>query len=104
VGEVHPLRIVEQRPVVDGTVLSSAELRAQVVALQDGRDEQVAEARDELAESLANLDRGLQALRARLVARATQAAKVAGGVAAVGAGVAGAAALWWRRSGKALVG
>jgi hypothetical protein len=95
-GEVHPLRIVEQRPVVDGTVLSSAELRAQIEELQDGREEQVVEARTELAESLANLDRGLQALRARVVAKATHAAKVAGGVAAVGAGIAGAAVVWRR--------
>ncbi|SDF88900.1 hypothetical protein SAMN05216377_107213 [Pseudonocardia oroxyli] len=91
-GEVHPLRVVAQRPVVDGTVLSSDELRAQVKALQDGREEQVDEARSELAESLANLDRGLQALRARLVAKAAHAAKVAGGVAAVGVGVV--AAVW----------
>lgn len=98
-SEVHPLRIVEQRPVVDGTVLSSAELRAQVKALQDGREEQVAEARTELAESLENLDRGLQALRARLVTKATHAAKVVGGVAAVGAGIAGAAVVWSRLSG-----
>jgi hypothetical protein len=95
-GEVHPLRIVEQRPVVDGTVLSSAELRAQIEELQDGREEQVVEARTELAESLANLDRGLRALRARVVAKATHAAKVAGGVAAVGAGIAGAAVVWRR--------
>ena len=101
-GEVHPLQITERRPVVDGTVLSPAELRAQIKALQDGREEKVAEARDELAESLDNLDRGLQALRARLVAKATHAAKVVGGVAAVGAGVVGAAALWWVRSGKGL--
>ncbi|GAA4538885.1 hypothetical protein [Pseudonocardia xishanensis] len=99
-GQVHPRQITTQRPVVDGTVLSPSELRARVEALQDGREEKVAEARDSLAESLDNLDRGLRALRARLGAKAAHAAKVAGGVAAVGAGVVGAAAFWWVRAGK----
>jgi hypothetical protein len=95
--DAQEVAMVESRPVVDGTRLSPAELRAQVAALQAGHDEQVAEARTELAESLANLDRGLQALRARVVAKATRAAKIAGGVAAVGAGIVGVA-VWRFRS------
>ena len=62
----------------------------------------VAEARDSLAESLQNLDHGVAALRARLVAKAAHTAKVAGAVAAVGAGVVGAARFWWVRTGKGL--
>jgi hypothetical protein len=99
-GEVQPLRIVAQRPVVDGTVLSPAELRAQVRALQDGREEKIAEARTELADSLVALDRGLQALRARLRVKVTHAAKVAGGVVAVGAGLGGAAFVWARTAAR----
>jgi hypothetical protein len=84
---------MDERPVVDGTAVSSAELRAEIAALQAGHDEQVAEARTELAESLESLDRGLRALRARVVAKA----KIAGGVAAVGAGIVGVA-VWRFRS------
>ncbi|MCW0214858.1 MAG: hypothetical protein OJJ54_15985 [Pseudonocardia sp.] len=90
----------DQRPVVDGTRLSARELRARVRALQDGRDEQVAEARNELSESLEQLDEGLQRLRRRIGARARHAAKVAAGVAAAGATVAVVAGIAWVQTGK----
>jgi hypothetical protein len=89
-----------RRPVVDGTVLSAKELRAQVRALQDGHDEQVAQARNELAESLDQLGAGLRLVRARATAKALHAGKIAAGVAAVGTTVAVLAGLTWGQTGK----
>lgn len=90
------------RPVVDGTAVSSARLRAEVreqlEAEHDGRDEEVVRARAELGESLARLDSGLQVLRARLTEKAVHVAKIAGGVAAVGAALTGAAVVAWKRT------
>jgi hypothetical protein len=87
----------DERPTVDGTRSSPAELRAQVRAqvraLQDGHDEDVAEARTELVASLAQLDQGLRALRTRVVGRARQVAAVG----AVGLAVTGAAVVAVRR-------
>ncbi|GAA4711505.1 hypothetical protein GCM10023215_62290 [Pseudonocardia yuanmonensis] len=101
-GRTDELVVTDRRPVVDGTVLSSARLRAEVreqlAAERDGRDEEVARARVELRESLERLDSGLQALRARLAEKAQHAAKIAGGVVAVGAALTGAAVVAWKRS------
>ncbi|MCE0767867.1 hypothetical protein LWC35_33950 [Pseudonocardia kujensis] len=101
-GRTYELVITEKRPVVDGTVLSSAQLRAeireQLEAQQDGRDDDLARERVELRESLERLDSGLQALRERLKEKAVRAAKIAGGVVGVGAALTGAAIVWWKRS------
>ena len=87
----------DSRPEVDGTTVSSAELRARVKALQDGHDEELVDARTELAESLGRLDAGLRALRSRVVGKARRAGIVAGGVLAAGAAVAGAVVVAYRR-------
>ncbi|MEU7813626.1 hypothetical protein [Pseudonocardia sp. NPDC049154] len=101
-GRTHELVVTDGRPVVDGTVLSSAQLRAeireQLEAQEDGRDDDLARERVELRESLERLDSGLQALRARLKEKAVHAAKIAGGVVGVGAALTGAAVVWWKRS------
>ncbi|MCE3556190.1 hypothetical protein LWC33_32710 [Pseudonocardia sp. RS11V-5] len=101
-GRTHELVITDKRPVVDGTVLSSAQLRAeireQLAAKDDGRDDELARERVELRESLERLDSGLQALRARLAEKARHAAKIAGGVVGVGAALTGVAVVWWKRT------
>ncbi|MFR9803973.1 hypothetical protein ACL02T_16975 [Pseudonocardia sp. RS010] len=101
-GRTYQLVVTDRRPVVDGTVLSSArlreEIREQLEAQQDGRDDELARARTELRESLARLDYGVQALRARMVEQARHAGKIAGGVLGVGAALTGAAVFWWRRT------
>jgi hypothetical protein len=102
VGRTHELVVIDRRPVVDGTVLSSArlrqEIREQLEAQHDGRDEELARARAELGESLDRLDSGLQAQRARLAEKARHAAKIAGGVVGLGAALTGAVVVWWKRS------
>jgi hypothetical protein len=102
VGRTHEQVVTDPRPVVDGTVLSSArlrqEIREQLEAQHDGRDEEVARARAELGDSLDRLDSGLQALRARLAEKARTAAKIAGGMVGVGAALTGVVVVWWKRS------
>ncbi|MEK6441327.1 hypothetical protein [Pseudonocardia sp. T1-2H] len=88
------------RPVVDGTVLSPKELRDRVRDMQDGREEQVAQARTELAESLDRLGEGLLLVRAQMSARARHAGKIAAGVAAAGTTLALVVGITWVRTGK----
>lgn len=83
------------RPIVDGTVLSAKELRDRVREMQDGREEQVAQARTELAESLDRLGEGLRLVRARVAAKARHAGKIAAGVAAAGTALAVLARITW---------
>jgi hypothetical protein len=90
----------EARPVVDGTVLSPKELRDRVRDMQDGREEQLAQARTELAESLDRLGEGLRRLRARMGAKARHAGKIAAGVAAAGTTLAVVAGITWAQTGR----
>jgi hypothetical protein len=78
-----PAPLAADRPVVDGTTATSAELRAEVAALNDERRAHVAQLRSDVGDSLAALTsrldlsarwheqrvRALDAVRARLDAR-----------------------------------
>ncbi|GAA1838900.1 hypothetical protein GCM10009836_17410 [Pseudonocardia ailaonensis] len=97
-----------ERPVVDGTRISSRELRARALAeagvLRGGHEAEVATARAELVDSLAALDRGLARLRAEVGAKVKRVGIIAGGVVAGSAALAGAAALVRVRAGKRAAG
>jgi hypothetical protein len=95
---------VDERPVVDGTTVSADELRDQSRMLQDGRAEETAQARAELAATLDQLGDELAVLRGRVAATVRRAGIIAAGAAAVGTAMAVAARVAWVRSGRRIAG